>query len=850
MPVCPKAAQTIRRGKPRLYSSVRWSAGVPLSGFFPYVYLCRKTTDMSQDTPAPLVSVCMPVYNAAVHLRECIGSILTQTYAHFELIVVDDGSDDGSADIVQSYGDPRIRLIRNPHDYIGSLNTLMREARGKYIARMDADDIMLPHRLAAQCGYMEKHPGVGVLGGGMLLFGARGGRVSPTPNVSMQDMVDTCCMAHPTVMIRTSLIRQYGFLYEEEYKYAEDYRLWMEMMKRGVVFRNMPAPLIRYRTSETQVSSVHSEEQARKTAGIKRDGAEWLLRRQKEVAEERAPIPETGSLLTVVIPFLNEGDEVGKTVRSIRNTAGRKVDIIVVDDHSDDGYDYEADLRGFGVCLVRNACRIGAAASKHKGARLCRTSYFILLDAHMRCYTPGWHKAVVAELEANPRQLLCCQTEPLRRVGGRVYGDKGRVDTRGAYVLFDYENYIPGIHWNEDGNAALLPGNGIPCILGAAYATSKAYWQSIRGLEGLMHYGSEETYLSLKAWMEGGGCRLLPDVVFGHIYRAAPPYRIVTAQMHYNTFVISSTLFPTSLRCWANSVAYSTNPAIYPDIMFWLYMNKQRISDLKKYYKRNFHNDFGDIMAMNNITDVARMAAAKSEEKRISGIVKFIAEDTQNTSPCLWNGWTGRLIALCEYSRHSGDDGYEELAGGLFDNISESLSPTGEFPVSFAHGVCGIGWGLIYLVRNGLAEMDVDKELSVIDSMVVERNPERVADLSFNTGIGGILCYVVNRLYLLRGNVDGSAYDRAYLASLKTAAQKAAETTEDMRTRSYALQFLEYGPGEWEILNPAWKDVVDFPKFLPKDRRLWRNSMDSAMGYLCNLLSLLSSSNGRKDTPG
>ena len=65
--------------------------------------------------------------------------------------------------------------------------------------------------------------------------------------------------------------------------------------------------------------------------------------------------------------------------------------------------------------------------------------------------------------------------------------------------------------------------NQIACILGACYAASKRYWNSIRGLEGLMHYGSEETYLSLKAWMEGGGCYLLPHITFGHIYRPAPP---------------------------------------------------------------------------------------------------------------------------------------------------------------------------------------------------------------------------------------------------------------------------------------------------------------------------------------
>ncbi|EJW91688.1 glycosyltransferase, partial [gut metagenome] len=96
------------------------------------------------------ISVCMPMYNASRYLRECIDSILIQTFTDFELLIVDDGSEDDSVAIVESYTDSRIRLIRNRHDYIGSLNLLLKEARGKYIARMDADDVMLPYRLKAQ----------------------------------------------------------------------------------------------------------------------------------------------------------------------------------------------------------------------------------------------------------------------------------------------------------------------------------------------------------------------------------------------------------------------------------------------------------------------------------------------------------------------------------------------------------------------------------------------------------------------------------------------------------------------------------------------------------------------------
>lgn len=89
----------------------------------------------------PQVSVCMLMYNK--YLREYIDSVLTQTFKDFEFLIIDDGSDDDNMEIVKSYHDNKIRLIQNTHDYIGSLNMLLDEAHGKYIARMDTDDIML-----------------------------------------------------------------------------------------------------------------------------------------------------------------------------------------------------------------------------------------------------------------------------------------------------------------------------------------------------------------------------------------------------------------------------------------------------------------------------------------------------------------------------------------------------------------------------------------------------------------------------------------------------------------------------------------------------------------------------------
>ncbi len=784
----------------------------------------------------------MPMYNASKYLRECIDSVLAQTFTDFEFLIVDDGSTDESVSIVESYTDPRIRLIRNEHDYIGSLNMLLREARGRYIARMDADDVMMPYRLRAQFGYMEKHTDVGVLGGGLKQFGKLHGTIMPFNKITIHDMINSCCIAHPSVMIRTSILKQYGLHYDEDFKYAEDYHLWMQMLKQGVVFRNLTTPIVKYRISNDQITSKHSYEQLEKTNEIKKDGAKWLLTQIERVSCEDVDIPQSTNLLTIVIPFLNEGSEVGNTVRSIRNTAGNNVDIVIVDDHSDDNYDYRADIKDFNVTYVCNNCRIGAAASKEKGARLARTPYFLLLDAHMRCFTLNWHNIIITELQKDDRRILCCQTKALEKDAKQLIREKDVAPTNGAYILFDYNEYIPGIHWNEFAKHEHLPDNKIACILGAGYAASKRYWSHIRGLEGLMHYGSEETYLSLKAWLEGGGCCLLPNVVFGHIYRPAPPYRIVKAQMHYNLFVISATLFPTPLRCWADAIAYRQSKTIYRNIHFWLSINKDSLMQLKQYYAQIFHENFEQILELNNVMDIPKITMAQHEKDRMRSLVNFVINNTRTARIDLWEGYMGQLIVFCEYSEYAESDECIPLICKLLEHIPFDITPNSEHSISFAHGICGVGWGIIYLIRNKLADIDFSKELSVIDKIIMERSPERITDFSFQSGIGGILCYVTHRLYTLHEKQSDLTFDDKYLNELRSAAKRALQECNDFRTHSYALLFLEYGKKDWHVLPPKWKDIIDLPTFLPKDSSKWSHGLTGATGYLCNLTQTLLSS--------
>ena len=121
----------------------------------------------------PMVSVVMPVYNGSKYLKEAIDSILNQTFTNFELIIINDGSTDNSEDIIFSYQDRRIYYLKNEHNkgICITLNRGLDNARGKYIARMDCDDISMPQRLAKQVNYLERHRDVGALGTDIITFG-------------------------------------------------------------------------------------------------------------------------------------------------------------------------------------------------------------------------------------------------------------------------------------------------------------------------------------------------------------------------------------------------------------------------------------------------------------------------------------------------------------------------------------------------------------------------------------------------------------------------------------------------------------------------------------------------------
>jgi hypothetical protein len=219
---------------------------------------------------APVITVLMPVFNGERYLREAVASILNQSYGDFEFLIIDDGSTDRSAAIIDSYRDPRVRLVRHQANLglVPTLNRGLELARGKYVARMDCDDISLPDRFAKQVALLEAAPEIGVCGGWIEYFMGRELVLElPAEDQAIKQALLTFNpMAHPTVMIRASVIERHRIRYDPDYPHVEDYELWSRLAAL-TGFANIPEVLLKYRIHLDQVGARQGKEQV---AGIQR----------------------------------------------------------------------------------------------------------------------------------------------------------------------------------------------------------------------------------------------------------------------------------------------------------------------------------------------------------------------------------------------------------------------------------------------------------------------------------------------------------------------------------------------------------------------------------------------------
>lgn len=229
------------------------------------------------------ITVLIVAYNAEKYIAQSIDSVLAQSYRDFELLVLDDGSNDNTREIIRSYEDERIHLVECPHNYIETLNRGINLSKGKYIARMDADDIMHPDRLRIQVSLLEEAPEVTLCATWMQLFDENKGKTSIINKVSgiiddpIISLLGSNFIGHPTVMIRKEFLCKNSLCYSPNYPYAEDYKLWVDMALAGAVFYIEPEPLLYYRVHSGQVGQMKFDQQSESTIRIQMEIIAHLL---------------------------------------------------------------------------------------------------------------------------------------------------------------------------------------------------------------------------------------------------------------------------------------------------------------------------------------------------------------------------------------------------------------------------------------------------------------------------------------------------------------------------------------------------------------------------------------------
>ena len=207
------------------------------------------------------ISVLMPVYNKEKYLKESIESILNQTFTDFEFIILDDGSTDNSAEIVESYRDLRIKFYKSEKKgIVKQLNFGISTAKTQIIARMDADDIAELNRFQEQFDYIQKNPEVSVVGSNVLLIDEKAKvifkKVYPENHRDIEyAMPVENSMCHPTVMMRKEVFDNVG-LYKESHTNAEDYELFLNLLLHGRKFYNIQKLLLSYRAPVLRKSSI------------------------------------------------------------------------------------------------------------------------------------------------------------------------------------------------------------------------------------------------------------------------------------------------------------------------------------------------------------------------------------------------------------------------------------------------------------------------------------------------------------------------------------------------------------------------------------------------------------------
>jgi glycosyltransferase involved in cell wall biosynthesis/radical SAM superfamily enzyme YgiQ (UPF0313 family) len=355
----------------RFYGN-RWNADVPI-------------TVKNNQIVDPEISVVMSTYNNGKFLEEAVNSVLKQTVQNFEFIIIDDASTDNTPEILKKLSDPRVRITRNAENLglTKSLNRGIEYARGKYIARMDADDVSLPHRFEIQLEFLKRNPDHALVGSSYYQMDEKGDiknliRVLTEDPDIREGLKQQNWFGHGSVLMRKDALLKAGG-YNEKFKYAQDYELWLRLAEDHKI-ANIEEPLYCWRSTSCCISREKEEEQ--------RYYARLAVSESDSRRNGHAPGELTECLVSVIIPTFSRPGTLIRAVESVLNQTVSDFEIIVVNDA---GADVENVVNGLNkrgkITYVRHSKNRGLAAARNTGIKLARGKYIAYLDDDDIFYT-------------------------------------------------------------------------------------------------------------------------------------------------------------------------------------------------------------------------------------------------------------------------------------------------------------------------------------------------------------------------------------------------------------------------------------------------------------------------------
>lgn len=297
--------------------------------------------------------------------------------------------------------------------------------------------------------------------------------------------------------------------------------------------------------------------------------------------------------ITIIMPYLNEGEEVINTINSIYETADKSLfNIIAIDDGSKDTYNLSMYPE---VKYVKNHQRIGVDASRQIGIEMAETPYVFVVDSHMRFKNDNWLLKIIDCLDRESNTLWCTTCV------GLGYGSMDMAKNKGLYYGADMLLIDAKADPNRVSRECIEPKwaskkEGIEyevaCILGANYGIDKKWFMHIRGLKGLRMWGSSEPFLSMKSWLAGGKCKIRTDIEIGHKFRDNAPYVTPIAPLYANKMYICKSIFPNELgdriiNCLPKNVNFKMAQEI-------IEKDKDKIEEDRKYYQSIFKRTIYD----------------------------------------------------------------------------------------------------------------------------------------------------------------------------------------------------------------------------------------------------------------